>query len=294
MITRRIALILVCLVIPFVPPVAAQQGETVIFAVSKYGAEGVLEPIVILRRGTYVHPPSDDSGVSSRGVEADTKAFIRDYFKAGRQSRLRFGGGEAGSVGVVKYNEPGCVDLNASASVQTQARVGGGVKALATNSQTLGRGQGSRRAPTEAERASALTLAREAFARKRIPAALVSKMEVNNLTALDLDRDGTAELVGSFTAGKVEPDGSGQQHTLFIIFEQRGGKLAAGLVWFNSGAEESYASRRLVDVLDVDGDGTAEVFAEGTYYESNDYFIYKKQRGRGTEVYHGGGGGCGG
>lgn len=291
MITRRVTLILVCLVIPFTTT-AAQQGETVVFAVSKYGADAILEPIVILRRGGYVHPPSDDSGVSSRGVEADTKAFIGNYFKAGRQYRLLFGGGDAGSVGVVKYNEPGCVQLNASATVQTQARVGGGVMALATNSQTLGRGQGSRRAPTEAERASALSLAREAYTRKGVPAALVSRMEVNNLTAVDLDRDGTAELVGSFTAGKVEPDGSGQQHTLFIIFEQRAGKLAATHIWFNSGAEDSYASRRLVDVLDLDGDGTAEVFVEGTYYESNDYFIYKRRRGRWTEVYKGGGGGC--
>jgi len=292
LITRRVALILVCLVSALPATASAQQGETVIFAVSKYGEDAILEPVVILRRGAYAHPPSDDSGISSRGVEADTKAFIRDYFKAGRQYRLLFGGGEAGSAAVIKYNEPGCVQLNASASVQTQARVGGGVKALATNSQTLGRGQGSRRAPTDAERASALTLAREAFTRNRVPAALVSTMEVNNLTALDLDRDGAAELVGSFTAGKVEPDGSGNQHTLFVIYEQRAGKLASSLVWSNSGTEESYASRRLVDVLDVDGDGTAEIFAEGTYYESNDYFIYKKQRGRWTEVYKGGGGGC--
>jgi hypothetical protein len=35
-----------------------------------------------------------------------------------------------------------------------------------------------------------------------------------------------------------------------------------------------------------------EVVVEGTYYESNDYVVYKRERGRWRPVYQGGGGGC--
>jgi hypothetical protein len=44
--------------------------------------------------------------------------------------------------------------------------------------------------------------------------------------------------------------------------------------------------------VDFDGDGVGEVIAMGSYYESNDYVIYKRQQGRWRPVYKGGGGGC--
>jgi hypothetical protein len=113
-------------------------------------------------------------------------------------------------------------------------------------------------------------------------------METLNLTASDLDRDGKAELVGSFRA--VGTDYT--NYALFIIFEPAGGKFKAALTWYHKGAEATAADRRLVDQLDLDGDGVSEVIAEGHYYESNDYFIYKKQRGQWRSVYQGGGGGC--
>jgi hypothetical protein len=251
-----------------------------------------VEPVVIIRRGVFVKPPVDESDVTGGDIEAQSKRFIAEYFRAGRQYRLLFGGGESGTVTVVKYLEPGCVSMVAEVTAQTQARLGGEVHALAVSSDTLGRGQqSSRRAPTEAERASALELARAAFTRNAVPAALVNKMETINLTATDLDRDGKAELVGSFKAEKSEGE-NWEAYSLFIIFEPAGDKLKAAMTWFNRGAEAEYADRRLIDQLDLDGDGVSEVIAGGHYYESNDYFIYKKQGGQWRSVYQGGGGGC--
>ena len=53
-----------------------------------------------------------------------------------------------------------------------------------------------------------------------------------------------------------------------------------------------HEERRFVDQVDIDGDGVAEVIAGGSYYESNDYIIYKRQAGSWRPVYQGGGGGC--
>ncbi len=278
-------------------PAAAQKppirqpaaGGTVIFAVEKYEANVQIEPVVILRGGAYVAPPVD--GSDETGGEAAAKRFIAEHFKAGRQFRLLFGGGEDGSVSVVKYIEPGCVGMWAEVKAETTARLGGEVQALATNSKTIGAGPASRRAPTEGERAAALELARAAFTTGGTPPALVRKMEVFNLTAADLDRDGKFELVGSF---RVENNTAQtfDAFTLFMIFEPAGLGFKPALTWHHRGGEAEYADRRLVDHADLDGDGVSEVIAEGHYYESNDYFIYKKQQGRWRSVYQGGGGGC--
>ena len=265
--------------------VAAQGGGgAVVLAVSKHEANVTTEPVVIYRGGAYVKPPVED--------EAGSRSFVREYFRPGRQFRILSGGGEAGALTVSKYLEPGCVGLVAEAKAETQARLGGRVKALATDSQTLGGGPVARRAPTEAERARAVELARASYAKNRVPAALVSKMEVVNLTATDLDRDGRFELVGSFLVEKKGAPAAANAYTLFLIMEPAGETLKAAWEWFHRGYEGEYADRHFIDQVDFDGDGVGEIVAEGTYYESNDYVIYKRQQGRWRPVYQGGGGGC--
>lgn len=266
------------------PGAAQGGGGTVVLAVSKHEASVTTEPVVIYRGGAYVKPPVDD--------EAGSKTFVREYFRPGRKYRILSGGGEAGALTVVKYQEPGCVGLVADARAETQARLGGRVKALATDSQTLGDGAASRRAPTEEERARAVELARAAYARHRVAAALVSKMEVANLTATDLDRDGRFELVGSFLVEKKSAGATANAYTLFLVMEPAGATLKTAWEWFHQGYEGEYADRHFIDQVDFDGDGVGEIVAEGTYYESNDYVIYKRQQGRWRPVYQGGGGGC--
>ncbi|MET0646078.1 MAG: hypothetical protein ABW208_05605 [Pyrinomonadaceae bacterium] len=261
---------------------AAQGGGTVVFAVSKYEGGVTTEPVVIYRGGAYVVPPVDE--------DPGTNPFAREYFRAGRQYRIISGGGEAGTLTMVKSLEPGCVGLVAEATAETQARLGGRVKALATDSQTLGRGTPSRRAPTDAERARAVELARAAYAKNGVPASLASKMEVVNLTATDLDRDGKFELVGSFIVEKK--DAAPMSYTLFLIMEPAGDAFKTAWEWFHKGYEEVYEDRHFVDQVDFDGDGVGEVVVMGSYYESNDYAIYKRQQGRWRPVYKGGGGGC--
>lgn len=268
---------------------APTGAETVIFAVEKYETQVMIEPIVIVRGRRYVEPPVTDETPGGKSVKGQSQRFIDTYFRAGREYRLLFGGGEQGSLRVEKYVEPGCVGLGAQATLQTSARLGGEVQAIATNSATLGQQPASRRAPDEGERAEALRLARAAYQSRRVPAALIKKMETVNLTATDLNRDGRPELIGSFTI----KDKDGQPtYSLFMIYEPAGSGFRPALTWYQKGTEESYAVRHLVDQLDLDGDGVAEVIAEGLYYESNDYIIYKKQPGGWRQIYQGGGGGC--
>ena len=283
--TLRTALALSLLLLVCASPSARQksaQGGAVVFAVEKFESNVMIEPAFIYRGGAFVAPP----------VDSPSNAFTREYFRAGRKYRLLSGGGEAGSVTVRKFLEPGCVGLVAEATAETQVRLGGRVQALATDSASLGRVQPSRRAPTEAERARAVELARAAYAKNKAPSSLVNGMQVVNLTATDLDRDGRAELVGSFIVEKKTGDTTEDAYTLFLIMEPQGDSFKTAWEWFHHGFEGEYADRHFVDQIDLDGDGVGEVVVEGTYYESNDYAVYKREQGRWRPVYKGGGGGC--
>jgi hypothetical protein len=264
------------------PAHSTTPERTVVFAVEKYESNVMIEPAFIYSRGAFVKPP----------IDTPAESFTREYFRAGRRYRLLSGGGDAGSVTVRKYLEPGCVGLVAEAAAETPTRLGGRVQALATDSETLGRAPSSRRAPTEGERARAVELARAAYAKNGAPASLVGAMQVVNLTATDLDRDGKFELVGSFLVEKKTGDAASDAYTLFLIIEPQGDSHRTAWEWFHHGFEGEYADRHFVDQLDLDGDGVGEVVAEGTYYESNDYVVYKRQQGRWRPVYQGGGGGC--
>lgn len=259
-------------------------GTAVIFAVEKYEARVTMEPVVVYSRGTFGKPPID-------GNDKAINSFVGEYFKEGKQYRLLSGGGEAGMVTVKKYLEPGCVGIVAEASAQTRVRLGGEVRALATSSATVGRQSTSRRPPTDVERTLALEFARLAYVNNGVGDAYTNRMEVVNLTATDLDGDGKFELIGSFNIDRVKGQAA-DGYTLFMIYEAQGETIKPALTWFHQGGEGEYEDRRLVDQLDIDGDGIAEVVAAGHYYESNDYIIYKKRQGRWREVYRGGGGGC--
>lgn len=269
---------------------AARAGKsTIIFAVQPQESGATIDPVAFVSRGRYAAPPSGGEGYGeSKAESARARRFIGDYFRPGRKYRLLFGGGAAGSVEVRKYVEPGCVGMEASVKVETTAKLGGQVMALATDSSALGLKRAwTRRAPTEDERAAALELARRTFRRNRVAAPRVEKMETNNLTAIDHDR--AAMLIGSFL---IKGEG-GVEDAVFLIAEPSAGSFDATLAWFHHGEEAEAHYRRLVDVLDLDADGTPEVIAEGIYYESHDYFIYRKRARAGWQVvYQGGGGGC--
>ena len=262
---------------------ATQASGTVIFSLSKPETETgyLMEPIVVISGGKYTTPSTDN--------ENAWKKFSDIYFRAGRQYRVVFGGGDAGSVTVQKYEKDSCFNLIAEVTAQTTVRLGGEVQALAVSSDKIGRGASSRRAPTEAERASALEVTRSVFAQRGVGAALVTKMRTVNLTATDIERDGKFELIGGFeihAGGEIV-------HYLFIIFEPTTtGKYRAAWNWYHKTNKDGDEDRKFVDAVDLDGDGTAEVIAEGHTLENNDYVIYKRQAGAWRPIYKGGGGGA--
>ncbi len=286
LIARSIATIVILGIVTLVSPVrsghaeaatSAQRGtQTMIFAIGGESDSYHMDAVAIVNGRQFVSPFNDEQ-------KDKQKTFAEKYFAAGRQYRLIFGGSGAGTVLVSKWNE-GCNSVHAEVNVTTSARLGGKVRALATNSDVIGKRASTRRAATDAERAAVMNLVKTIYQQHRTPAALVPSIKVTNLTATDLDGDGKYEMVGSFTLAaknKFERD-------LFLIAKGDAPSMRADFAKFQAyqpPPEEFLSSIDYIEQLDVDGDGVGEVFAIQGGFDAYAYLIFKKVRGRWREVY---------
>lgn len=271
------------------------QQRAVIFAVfgAAAGATATMEPILLIEGGQYKEPVSG----SSDGDEITR--FAGAHYRKGQKYRLLFGGAEAGAATVAKSNrESECFRTGADITLQTTAKLNRNVMALATDSSSLGlpAAERARRTPSASERAKALELARAAFKQKGVAAALLPAMEVINLTAIDLDRDGKSELAGSFVVSKRTR--KQERYALFLLAVPEGTGYRTAVSNYSRHAEDEMMSgasinainegiyvERLVDHLDLDGDRVSELVTTATGLEGVTYYIYKRQNGEWRSAY---------
>ena len=278
------------------PAVRSQEGgqkAAALFVV--YGTQlpnAYIVPFVLIEGGQFKQTIAGDSDA------AEVTQFSKTYYGKGQKYRVLFGGAEAGTLTVKKSNQgEECSGSSADVVLQSRAKLNTNVMALATDSPSLGRGVSARRSPTTAERAALMPLVRAAFKEKGTPAALLPSLMTVNLTALDLDHDGRAELVGSFVARKLKGRDAAR-YALFLFAEPEGTSYRTTVLQYDritdsdlmSGAdltaiENGVYLERLVDALDLDGDGTQEVVTERDGFEGDSYFIYKKQSGKWNQIY---------
>jgi hypothetical protein len=292
-----LALSLGCLLGARAPQVGAQRegaASTVLFVVSanKLPAASIT-PILIIEQGAYKEPVAGDSSAE------EISRFAADYYQKGRKYRVLFGGSEAGSLTVKRSTkDEECMRTEAEVALQSPARLNTNVMALATNSDALGREPpASRRAPTASERAAMLPLARSAFKQKGVPDSLLPSLDTVNLTAMDLNADGKAELIGSYIVKKIK--GGQERYVLFLLAEPQGKGYTAGLTQYAQYKEEDIMSggdidaigqsglytERLVDQIDLDQSGVAEVVTITNGFEGDSYMIYSKKSGGWQKIY---------
>jgi hypothetical protein len=274
--------------------VTAQTRQPVIvFAVSGEGGEGNMDAVAMFRGGQFRPPYREEN-------KQDETAFAKNYFATGKTYRLIFGGGEAGAVTVKKWSE-GCNNIHSEITIARGPQLGGQVRALATNSDSLGKRASSRRAPTAEERAAVLKLVRTIYRQRRTPANLLNSIQVTNLTATDIDGDNKPEFVGSFmltTRGRASAGSEGPiqfERDLFLIAKGDASAVRGDFVKFQAyrpPPEQFLSSIDYVEQLDVDSDGIGEVFTIQGGFDAYAYVIFKKVGGRWREVYQGVGDAC--
>ncbi len=291
----RVSLI-TCLLLSFAPLSSfaqqTRQTPTLIAVINRVAGDepqNNLDAVVLIENGKLKQPYPEYN-------EAAQKKFAATYFTPGTKYRLTFGGGEAGRA-TITGSSVGCNNIHATATVAENGKIPGHLSGLATNSASLGKKTSSRRAPTDAERAAVMKLVTEIYRAQQTPASWLSLIKTTNLTATDLNGDGNYEMIGSFviqTKTKArrdllliaEPQGSQRGSSAGVAAQ--GDSFKAGLAKFQSyklPPEEFDSAIDFVDQLDIDGDGTAEVFVTQHGFDAYGYAIYKKRNGRWLEIY---------
>jgi len=280
------------LLIAGIIPAAAQRARTaapkpkpVIFAVLDDGK--TLEPIAFITNGKL-----------TGSEEGQTDPFEGDVLKAHfapkKSYSIVFGGAVDGKTVVAKRNTGECSGTSAATtSTPVKAKLRGFVMALATSAPVTLKAPAFRRLPTPAERASAEALVKAEFVKQKISTEAANKFDYHNLTAIDVDRDGKAELVGSFWAVPKE----NERATLFFIAEQdENGKFALTYSEFEhynlekimSGEvkhlDEGIYHTLLLDYMDVDADGVGEIFTTAQAFEGRHFEVFRRADGKWKSV----------
>lgn len=291
-----IGMFAICAIAQQPRPKPASKALPIVFAVLNDGK--TLEPIGYIDKGKMVQ------AVDNATEAAKLAAFNRVFYKPASTYRLIFGGSNAGTV-TIKSSDPKaeCSASMAGISFASQkAKLKGNVMALATNAPATTKGSGVRRLPTAAERSEIEALVRTEFLNQKVDASAVKNLRYHNLTALDVDADGTIELVGTFW---VEPGATSRSLLFFIADKGSDGKYKFGFTDFRNIEQDDVMSgeisdvdsgvyhERLLDIFDVDNDGTSEIFTYIQSFEGAGFNVYHREGSKWVNVFEGSNYHCG-
>lgn len=301
MIPKQVGLLLLALLpVPVLAqkpnPKPAAKPKPVVFAVLDDGK--VLEPIGYVEKGKLT------AAVDNGSDSAVLGAFHRSYYKPASKYRLVFGGASAGTVSIVRSDPKSECAANAAevTFASQKARLKGNVMALATNLPAGSKALGLRRLPTPAERSEIESLVRAELVSQKISTQASRNLKYHNLTALDVDADGVVEQVGTFW---VDVSARSRALLFFIADKDASGKYRFGFTDFRvieqkdvmsgeiSSVDSGVYHERLLDILDIDNDGVAEVFTYIQSFEGAGFNAYKRTNGTWSMVFEGSNYHCG-
>ncbi|MGH9947402.1 MAG: hypothetical protein ACRD6X_09395 [Pyrinomonadaceae bacterium] len=216
--------------------------------------------------------------------------------KARSTFSLIFGSSQIGILTVTSKASGECSGDSGEVSIRPpNSKLRGFVMALATDAKPRSNTTGFRRTPTAAERSSVEKLIRGMYAKENVPAAASKVLRSHNLTAIDVDRDGKAELVGTYIA---TPKKDERALLFFIAARKKDGTYGFEYSEFERATPENVMSGEvkdlddgtvgnelLLDLYDVDGDGIAEIFTTGQAFEGRNFYVYGRTNGKWNKVF---------
>jgi len=272
---------------------AAKPAKPIIFAVLDDGR--TVEPIAYVNKGKLEAPVNgaDDANIIA--------AFNKNYYRTGSVYRLIFGGANSGSVTIKSSDAKAECTATMATVVSKPAKtpLKGFVMALATNAPIANKSASFRRKPTTAEKAEIDALVKAVFVKEKLTPKV---LRYHNLTALDVNNDGTPEFVGSYW---IEIDRLTRGLVFLIAEKGSDGKYDIGYREYRSIDQESTMSgdiknvdegvyhELLLDVFDVDGDGTAEIFTYVESFEGAGFNVYRSDGGKWANIFEGSNYHCG-
>ena len=272
------------------------KAKPIIFALLNDGK--TVEPIAYVDNGKLVQP------VSGGDDAAKLSLFNKTYYRPNSAYRLIFGGANAGTV-TIKNSDPKAecsANMAEVTVVSAKAKLKGNVMALATNAAATKKGSGVRRLPTSAERTEIEALVRSVFLKQKVDSSAAKVLKYRNLTAVDVDSDGIAEMIGSFW---IDNSPTSRALLFFIADKNADGKYSFGYSKFEniekadvmsgeiSSVDEGVYHERLLDIFDYDNDGVAEVFTYVQSFEGAGFNAYRREGGKWVVSFEGSNYHCG-
>ncbi len=268
-------------------PTVKKPVQSAIFAIVNDGRQ--IEPIAFVENGKIMEIAAND-GASDGG-----KNFNKNHYKLKSKYNVIFGGKNVGTATVTK-------DLAATECASNQAEVSilprnlkfkGSLMALATSATSKKNVKGIRKRPTIAERREIETNVMMLMAARKVPVKNIGELRYHNLTKLDVNDDGIDEFVGSYwyntAADKrsllffiAQKDSSGTLSFPFSDFDEfdKSNVMSGEIETLDSGVYHEL----LLDVFDVDGDGTAEIFTLVQGFEGSNFNVYKRTDATWTKI----------
>jgi hypothetical protein len=284
-------LLLVVALIAFRPKERLPASAKIIFAVLDDGQ--AIEPIAIVENGKLVQPVngSDDGG--------GLTAFSNTYYNPKTTYDLIYGGKAAGKVSVVKSNlDTECGSTTAIVTTSSsKVKLKGFEMALATSVKPNKPASGIRKAVSVADRLAIEKLVAKEFQQNKI---IVKGMKLVKLTSIDADNNKVNEIVGTYT---VSPSSKERGLIFFIATKSKANSYTLTYSEVETIKEEGVMSgdikdvdrgvyqEILLDMLDINDDGKAELFTIKSSFEGVGYNSYqlkgnKWEKVLETSLYH--------
>ncbi len=260
--------------------------KSVIFAVVDDGKR--IEPIAYVDKGKL------SASATGEDPDAAQAAFVKSYYTPKAPYSIIFGGAPDGRLLINKAGEGECAGNSAEVSATpSKAVLKGFVMALATNAPVKA-AKSVRLRPTTAERSEIESLVRAEFAKQNTPAESLKTLRYHNLTGLDIDGDGKAEMVGSYW---VAPKADERRLLFFIAEKAASGKYQITHGEYNAFTPDKVMSGELkdldegiyhtllLDVFDYDSDGTGEIFTTSQAFEGRNFAVYRREKGKWSKAF---------
>lgn len=260
-------------------PAVKKPVRHTIFAVVNDGR--MIEPIAFIENGSLKEIDPPDAAAESG------KNFNKDHYKPKTKYNVIFGGRYVGIATVTKdLAGTGCAGNQAEVSIAPGSlKFKGFLMALATSATAKKNVKGIRKRPSPAERREIETNVMMLMAAKKVPIKNIGELRYHNLTKLDVNDDGNDEFVGSYwyntAADKrsllffiAQKDSSGTLSFPYSNFEEfdKTNVMSGEIETLDSGVYHEL----LLDVFDVDGDGTGEIFTLKQGFEGSNFNVYKR------------------
>ena len=262
--------------------VVSSASRQIVFAVLNDGT--TLEPIGYVSKGKFSEP------VNGSGDKAQIKSFAKTYYKAGQAYPLIFGGAKGGTVSVKTSNANAECAPNTANVRTTGVHMSKLLMGLGTN-MSVKTTASTRRKPTASEKAEADAIATAEFLKEKLTP---KTLHYQNLTAINVGGGSGDVLVGSYW---IEIDKLTRGLLFFIADRGKGGKYSVGYREYRkvdqadvmsgniSAVDEGIYHELLLDYLDINGDGVAEIFTYQQGFEGAGFTAFQRSGSHWAKAY---------